>query len=375
MKFQQNKIHLYLGIGYLVLGLISIFTLISSQILLGLCVAGLFFSLSLLAQALENTLMPKEKLTRFAMMQSKPSPKENLATIRSILDKKPKFSDAYRYIHYAGGICFLLGFVSLTALPGMPISDGTALKLRAFSYITSIGIVFISFYLEGRVFEKTQMDGEKEIVDMLFDQLEKDLDPDAVPAEKKTDETDSTAADNLTVQQADEDAQEEPEEMKEVQPEETVQEHESPLHEAHASWQREIAQAQEEEEAQTETDSPSHPDLFDVLAAKAKEAASKAKEAAGKAAAALEGYSEEKEEESQPASQPEPQPAPQPEPAPEPAMQPQAEKAQEAAEVEQRENQPAQEEVQPVYALPEKSQGQSLPAVQDKEEEKIKLKV
>jgi hypothetical protein len=175
MKFEQNKITLYLGIGYLILALVSLFNLLQPNVLAGLTVAGLFFSLSLLGLAIENTLVDKKQLSSFATENNTPSTLEKLQTVRELIYKTPRHTDLFKWVHIGSGVCFMLGFIFLVALPGFPLSDGALSKISSFSYVASIGSIFIAFYLEERQSEKTQKDGEQEIIDYLFDQIESEL--------------------------------------------------------------------------------------------------------------------------------------------------------------------------------------------------------
>lgn len=176
MKFEQNKINLYLGIGYCILAFISLFNLMASNILLGLSLAGFFFSLSLLGLAVENTLLPKKKLYNFGQPVTS-TPSEDLKTIESIVYKKPKNDSAYKWTRIASGISFMLGFVVLVALPGFSLSQDLTNRLIQFSCIASIGVIFCAFYLEERQAEKTQKQGEKELVSYLFSKVKTSLAP------------------------------------------------------------------------------------------------------------------------------------------------------------------------------------------------------
>lgn len=177
MKFSSNKINLYLGIGYIVLAVISIFFTISPALQLGLTAGGLCFSVSLLCLAIENTLLPKEKLTDFEKLKQV-GPAKSLETIRSLIYKKPKNVTAYSYVKTIGGFAFMLGFILMVALPGLPLSDSTLSRMSGFCYISSSGLLFVSFYLEEKQGEKTQKDGEEEIISYLFDQVEKEMQDD-----------------------------------------------------------------------------------------------------------------------------------------------------------------------------------------------------
>jgi hypothetical protein len=175
MKFEQNKITLYLGIGYLILALVSLFNLLQPNVLAGLTAAGLFFSLSLLGLAIENTLVDKKPLSSFATENNTPSTLEKLKTVRELIYKAPRHTDIFKWVHLGSGVCFMLGFIFLVALPGFPLSEAALSKISSFSYVASIGSIFIAFYLEERQSEKTQKDGEQEIIDYLFDQIESEL--------------------------------------------------------------------------------------------------------------------------------------------------------------------------------------------------------